>query len=155
MRSTRVILSGVVVTILSLSPAYAATDTPVGRWVTIDDKDHRPRSVIEIVDNGSALQGRIVRIYDRPGDNPAHLCRKCKGELKDKPVVGMTVISGVKHNGDAWDGGTIMDPGSGNTYSAVLKLNDAGEKLDVRGYLGISLFGRSQTWVREGAVATQ
>src|SRR5262250_3323124 len=141
MRLSRVVFSSVVSAVFSFSWACAASETPVGRWVTIDDKDHQPRSVIEIVDNGGDLQGRIVKIYDRPGDNPAHLCRKCKGELKNKPVVGMTVISGVKHNGDAWDGGTIMDPGSGNTYSAVLKLGDAGEKLDVRGYLGISLFG--------------
>jgi uncharacterized protein (DUF2147 family) len=155
MRPDGVVFASAIAAVLSLSPAGAATDTPVGRWVTIDDKDHQPRSVIEIVDNGGALQGRVVKIYDRPGDNPGHLCRKCTGELKDKPVVGMTVISGVKHNGDAWDGGTIMDPDSGNTYSAVLKLNDAGEKLDVRGYLGISLFGRSQTWVREGAAVAQ
>jgi len=131
--------------------AFAANETPVGRWMTIDDKDHQPRSMIEIVESGGALQGQVVKIFDRPGDNPGHLCRKCKGYLKDKPVIGMTVISGLKQDGDAWDGGTILDPDSGNTYSAILRLSDAGEKLNVRGYLGISLFGRSQTWVREGA----
>jgi len=135
--------------------AFAANETPVGRWVTIDDKDHQPRSMIEIVDSGGALQGQVIKIFDRPGDNPGHLCRKCKGDLKDKPVIGMTVISGLKQDGDAWDGGTILDPDSGNTYSAVLRLSDAGEKLNVRGYLGISLFGRSQTWVREGATAAR
>ena len=151
MRSMHSVALSSVFAALFLSPAFAAGETPVGRWVTIDDKDHQPRSVIEIVDSGSGLQGRIVKIYDRPGDNPAHLCRKCKGDLKDKPVVGMTVISGVKQDGDVWDGGTIMDPGSGNTYSAKLTPTDAGQKLDVRGYMGISLLGRTQTWVREGA----
>lgn len=142
-------------TLLWATAAGAANETPVGRWVTIDDKDHQPRSMIEIVNNGGALQGQVIKIFDRPGDNPGHLCRKCKGDLKDKPVVGMIVLSGLKQDGDTWDGGTIMDPDSGNTYSGALKLEDGGEKLNVRGYLGISLFGRSQTWVREGASAAR
>jgi len=131
--------------------ALASDDSPAGRWISIDDKDGKPRSVIEIADLPGGLQAKIVQIYDRPGDNPRHLCRKCKGELKDKPVIGMMVINGLKRDGDQWDGGTILDPGSGNVYSAKLRLIDGGQKLEVRGYLGISLFGRSQTWVREAS----
>jgi uncharacterized protein (DUF2147 family) len=119
--------------------------------MTIDDKDGKPRSVIEISDAGGALQGQVTKIFDRPGDNPGHLCKKCNGDLKDKPVVGMLILSGLKQDGDSWDGGNILDPDSGNVYSATLRLSDAGEKLVVRGYLGISLLGRSQTWVREGS----
>jgi uncharacterized protein (DUF2147 family) len=121
--------------------------------MTIDDKDGKPRSVIEISDAGGALQGQVTKIFDRPGDNPGHLCKKCNGDLKDKPVVGMLILSGLKQDGDSWDGGNILDPDSGNVYSATLRLSDAGEKLVVRGYLGISLLGRSQTWLREGSAA--
>ncbi len=131
--------------------AVAADVSPAGRWVSIDDKDGKPRSVIEIADVASALQAKVGRIYDRPGDNPGHLCKKCDGDLKDKPVLGMTIMTRLKHDGDIWDGGTILDPDSGNTYSAKLRLIDGGQKLEVRGYLGISLFGRSQTWVREAS----
>jgi uncharacterized protein (DUF2147 family) len=131
--------------------ASAADDTPVGRWVTIDDKDRKPRSVIEIADAGGMLVGKAVQIYDRPGDNGAHLCRRCEGALKDKPVIGMTLITGMKRDGDGWDGGTIFDPSSGRTYSGEMHLDDGGRKLVVRGYIGISLIGRSQIWIRESA----
>jgi uncharacterized protein (DUF2147 family) len=135
-----------------LAQAAAAADvSPAGRWVSIDDKDGKPRSVIEIEDATGALQAKVVQIYDRPGDNPGHLCKKCTGDLKDRPVLGMTIMTGLKRDGDEWDGGTILDPDSGNVYSAKLHLIDGGQKLEVRGYLGISLFGRSQTWVREAA----
>src|SRR5215471_9761346 len=137
--------------VLVIAQAAAADMSPVGRWVSIDDKDGRPRSVIEITDVAGALQAKVVQIYDRPGDNPGHLCKKCYGDLKDKPVLGMMIMNGLKRDGDEWDGGTILDPDSGNTYSAKLHLIAGGQKLDVRGYLGISLFGRSQTWVRGAA----
>lgn len=131
--------------------AGVADVSPAGRWLSIDDKDGKPRSVIEIQDVAGALQAKVVQIYDRPSDNPGHLCKKCNGDLKDKPVIGMTIMTGLKRDGDEWDGGTILDPDSGNVYSAKLHLVDGGQKLEVRGYLGISLFGRSQTWVREAS----
>lgn len=137
--------------ILLANPSLASEPSPVGRWVSIDDKDGKPRSVIEIFDVAGALQAKVVQIYDRPGDNPGHLCKKCDGDLKDKPVLGMMIMNGLKRDGGEWDGGTILDPDSGNVYSAKLHLVDGGQKLEVRGYLGISLFGRSQTWVREAA----
>ncbi len=136
---------------LAAGPGSAAGETPVGRWVTISDKDHSPRSVIEISESGGVLQGKVMKVFDRLGDNPQHLCMKCEGALKDKPVIGMTVITGMKHDGNAWDGGSIFDPSSGNTYSGEMQMDDSGNKLVVRGYLGISLLGRSQTWIRESA----
>jgi uncharacterized protein (DUF2147 family) len=147
----RAVLFAVAVPVLFAQPSFASDRSPAGRWVSIDDKDGKPRSVIEITDIAGALQAKVVQIYDRPGDNPGHLCKKCDGDLKDKPVLGMTIMTGLKRDGDVWDGGTILDPDSGNTYSAKLHLIDGGQKLEVRGYLGISLFGRSQTWVREAS----
>ena len=148
MRSLHFVLA-FTVSFLFAESSFASEASPVGSWATIDDKDGKPRSVIEIVDVSGTLQAKVVKIFDRPGDNPGHLCRKCNGDLKDKPVIGMTIMTGLKRDGDEWDGGTILDPDSGNVYSAKLHLDDGGRKLEVRGYLGISLLGRSQTWVRE------
>jgi uncharacterized protein (DUF2147 family) len=136
---------------LFVGATFASDLSPAGRWLTIDDKTGTPRSVIEIADVAGTLQGKVVKIYDRPGDNPGHLCRKCDGALKDKPVIGMMLIQGLKRDGDSWDGGTILDPDTGNTYSAEMHLLDDGQKLEVRGYFGISLLGRSQTWIRQTA----
>ena len=146
---------GLALIVLSFTPgsSLASDASPIGRWLTIDDKDGKPRSVIAISDAGGVLQGTVAKIYDRPGDNPQHLCRKCNVELKDRPVIGMTILNGLKADGDSWDGGTILDPDSGKIYSATIHLSDVGQKLVVRGYIGISLIGRSQTWIREGSVA--
>jgi uncharacterized protein (DUF2147 family) len=82
-------------------------------------------------------------------DSPDDVCIKCRGELKNKPLLGMTIMQGMKQNGDAYEGGKILDPDNGKTYRCKLKLDETGNKLEVRGFIGISLFGRSQTWVRE------
>jgi len=74
------------------------------------------------------------------------VCGKCDGANKDKPVVGMNILWGLKKDGDAWEGGKILDPKTGKVYSAKLKL--AGDKLEVRGFLGMALLGRTQTWVK-------
>ncbi|MEF9942731.1 MAG: DUF2147 domain-containing protein, partial [Burkholderiaceae bacterium] len=76
-------------------------------------------------------------------------CDQCSGARKDQPVIGMTILWGLKNEGDEWTGGEILDPKNGKTYKAKAKLVDGGKKLEVRGFLGISLFGRTQTWVRE------
>jgi uncharacterized protein (DUF2147 family) len=127
---------------------FAQGATPVGVWKSIDDETGRERSIIRISENGGELSGVVEKIFDQPGDDPAHLCKKCSGELKDKPIVGMTILSGLKKNGDEWSGGEILDPKKGKTYRCKMRVIDDGSKLDVRGYIGISLIGRTQTWVR-------
>ena len=139
------------VSFLLACPSRASEASVIGRWVTVDDKTGAPRSVVEIAEADGTLQGKIAKIYDEPGQSPSDLCTKCSGDLKDKPILGMKILAGLKRDGDAWDGGTILDPDSGNVYSATLGLSDSGKKLVVRGYLGISLFGRSQTWIREAS----
>src|ERR1700737_4068655 len=94
-----------IVSLLMANPSFASDASPVGRWMTIDDEDGKPRSIVEISDTAGALQARGLKIYDRPTDNPGHLCRKCRGDLKDKPVVGMIIMTGLKRDGDQWDGG--------------------------------------------------
>jgi uncharacterized protein (DUF2147 family) len=129
--------------------AHAADAGPVGRWQTIDDDDGKPRSLVVIEEKQGELTGRIVQIYPRPGDDAQNLCEQCAGARKNQPIVGMVFMWGLRKQGDEYSGGEILDPDSGNIYRAKLKLSPDGRQLTVRGYLGISLFGRSQVWLRE------
>lgn len=122
----------------------AADGTPVGYWKTIDDEDGKPKSVVKIWLKDQKLYGKIVRLFEDPDAK----CKECEGALKDQPVVGMQILTGLEEDGDEWSGGTITDPKNGKTYKCYVELQEGGEKLKVRGYIGISLFGRTQYWHR-------
>ena len=126
-------------------PAFAAS-SPVGRWQTIDDKTGKPKSIVEITDSGGELKGKVVKLLNPSRPNPT--CDKCDGELKDKPIEGMTILWGVKKTGDNWGGGKIIDPENGKTYGVNLTPEADGSKLKVRGYIGFSALGRTQEWVK-------
>ncbi|MBS0431457.1 MAG: DUF2147 domain-containing protein [Proteobacteria bacterium] len=128
--------------------AFAADDTPVGTWTQVDDETGKPKSIIEIsAAPDGTLQGVVKTvIFSDQGTNP--VCDKCDGERHNQPVTGMTVMWGVKKDGDEWSGGQILDPNNGKTYKVKLTLTDNGRKLDVHGYIGFSLLGRSQMWIR-------
>lgn len=126
-----------------------AADTPVGRWQTIDDETGKPKSIVQIEQaaNGT-LSGKVVEILQSDkGPNP--LCDKCSGALKNKPIKGMTILWGLKPDGQQWSGGSVLDPAKGKTYKAKVTVIDGGKKLEMRGYVGIEALGRTQTWVRE------
>ncbi len=131
---------------LAATAFSAMAQSPVGTWTTIDDKTQKPKSVVEIYQaKDGSLAGRVTEILqsDR-GPNP--VCDKCSGDRKDKPVKGMVILWGIKQNGDTWDGGKILDPASGKVYSVKVTPIENGSKLEVRGFMGFSLLGRSQTW---------
>jgi len=129
--------------------AAAAQPTPVGLWKTIDDSTGQPRSLVRITESAGVLTGRIEKgLGPQQGDS---VCSKCTDERKDQPLVGMALIRNVKpRDGDAstWDGGDITDPDNGKVYRVRLRPQDEGRKLEVRGYIGAPLLGRTQTWVR-------
>ncbi len=131
------------------SNLVAAAGSPVGVWRSIDDKTKQERSIIRIAEENGKLKGVVEKIFDQPDDDPAHLCNECKDERKDKPIVGMTILWGLKKDGDAWTGGEILDPKNGKIYRCKMTLSADGKSLDVRGFIGISLIGRTQTWHRE------
>jgi len=128
-------------------PALAANDSPVGKWKTIDDKTHEVKSIVEITENGGLLEGKVLQVL-KSEHGPHPVCANCDGERKNKPIEGMTIMWGLKKDGDEWSGGQILDPAKGKIYKVTLKLEDGGQKLDVHGYIGFSLIGRSQEWVR-------
>ena len=129
--------------------ASADMESPAGVWKTIDDKTGKERSLVRVVDNNGVFEGKVEKIFEQPGDDANHLCKKCEGERKDRPIIGMTFLWGLKKDGDQYGGGEILDPKNGKIYRAKMKMIEGGRKLEVRGYIGLSLFGRSQTWIRQ------
>jgi uncharacterized protein (DUF2147 family) len=128
--------------------SWAFADSPVGLWRTIDDKTGKERSLVRIADEGGELRGTVEHIYTEPDEDPKHLCDKCTGERKDKPIIGMNILWGLKQHDRVWSGGHILDPKNGRTYRCKMTLSEDGRTLDVRGYIGVSLIGRTQTWHR-------
>lgn len=116
-----------------------------GTWTTIDDKTGAKRAVVSISDSGGTLNGTIVKVFPQPGDTG--ICTNCPGAFKGKKVAGLNFLWGLKADGNnEWSGGSILDPKTGKIYKAKVTLK--GNKLYVRGYVGISLLGRTQVWVR-------
>lgn len=138
------------------APAEAAPKLdPTGYWLTVDDDGKLPRSIVHIKkDAQGKLVGEVVKLFRKPDENPNPLCDECdegfKGaNIKGKPALGLTILWDVVYDEDEeWDDGEILDPGNGKTYSVELEVQNGGQKLKVRGYLGVSLLGRTQHWHR-------
>ncbi len=148
-RATRVVLALLpLFAVAALTPALAQDlASPIGRWRTVDDKTGKPSGIVRIYEQNGALYGNIEQIFDstRAGLN----CAACTDDRKNNPLIGLNIIRGSKHDGDVWDGGTLTDPETGSVYKSSARLDDGWRKLVLRGYLGISLLGRSQTRQRE------
>lgn len=130
-------------------PLFAADlSSPVGKWMTIDDKSGKPGGIIRIEQVDGEYKGWIEKIFPDPGEDPNPTCQLCDGERKNKPVVGLNFMWGITKQGEEYRGGEILDPRTGKIYRARMKLEDGGKKLNVRGFIGISLLGRSQVWHR-------
>jgi uncharacterized protein (DUF2147 family) len=129
------------------TPGRADEPSPVGLWTTVDSATGEPEALVRIEERNGEYAGIIIRLLD-PTDDPESKCGKCTDYRKDQPVVGMTILSGMRRNGDHYAGGEILDPDSGSVYRSVMQLEDGGRRLVVRGYLGVSVFGRSETWTR-------
>lgn len=125
---------------------HAAAASPIGLWKTIDDKTGEVRSQVRITETAGIVTGRIERVL-APGKSDAK-CVACTGARKDQPVMGMTIIEGVRRErgGAHWEGGTILDPNDGQVYRVRLTPQDGGRRLEVRGFRGP--FYRNQYWQR-------
>ena len=121
------------------------SQTIFGKWRTIDDETGKEKGIVEIFERNGKVFGRIIDILDI--EHKHHKCVKCEGEDKNKPILGLTIIKGMKKNGNEYEGGKVLDPKNGKLYQCKISL-DGKDKLIVRGYIGISLLGRSQTWIR-------
>ncbi len=129
--------------------ASANEATPVGLWRTIDDKTGKEKSLVRITEVNGELRGTIEKLIREPNEDQNPVCDKCSGDKKNKPVLGMMIMAGLKRDGKEWTGGEILDPNNGKTYKCKMSLDDGGKKLNVRGFIGVSLLGRTQVWIRE------
>lgn len=114
-----------------------------GTWKAIDDVDGRATSHIEIESRDGKVFGKIVKLLEESDDV---VCEQCEGDNKNKPILGLEIITNMKKDGDSYKGGRILDPENGKTYKCRLKVVDG--VLEVRGYIGIPALGRTQKWYR-------
>jgi uncharacterized protein (DUF2147 family) len=126
----------------------AQEPSAVGMWEQVDENTGKAESWFKITERNGIYTGNIVKIFFKPGEDENWICHYCEGDEKGKPVLGLALIKGMQRNGLSYENGTIMDPRDGAVYRALMKLSPDGGKLEVRGYLGISLFGRTQVWNR-------
>ena len=134
-----------------LAPVLAfAQMTPAGLWKTIDDETGQEKSLVRIVDSGGTFNGAVEKsLLNDP--KVSKVCDLCADDRKGQVIVGMEIIRGVTKNvkdDSLWDGGEILDPQKGKTYRVRLTPKEGGAKLEVRGYVGMPLLGRTQTWLR-------
>jgi uncharacterized protein (DUF2147 family) len=130
---------------LCLITISSNAQTIFGKWHSFDEETNTLESVIEVYEKGGKAYAKIIAITDENRQDAT--CTKCKGKRKDKPILGMDILSGLKKKGSEWSGGKILDPKSGKEYKCYIKLLDK-DTLKIRGYIGFSVFGRTAIWKR-------
>ncbi|HTN66754.1 MAG TPA: DUF2147 domain-containing protein [Burkholderiaceae bacterium] len=138
---------------IALAPlaAVAQQKSAVGLWKTIDDHSGKPKSLIRISEADGEYRGKIEKLFREPNEDQNPKCDKCEDARKDQPIIGMTILTGMKQeqkDSGEYSGGQILDPAEGKVYKSKMALADGGKKLNVRGYIGVPLLGRTQTWLR-------
>lgn len=136
-------ISGIVLFFLTILSAQS--QTVIGKWKTIDDETGNAKAIVEIYDESGKIYGKVVEILEE--ENKNRVCSNCSGDDKDKSILGMIVIKGLSKKGSQYTNGKILDPKNGKLYKSFITL-ETKDKLKVRGYIGISLFGRTQYWYR-------
>ena len=130
--------------LIFLGLAFAEAQTIFGKWKTLDELG-KVEAIVEVYNKEGRAYARIVEIFDENKRN--RNCDKCKGARKNKPVLGMNILSGLKKDGEEWNGGKILDPKNGKEYKCYITMPES-NKLKLRGYIGISLIGRTEYWYR-------
>lgn len=123
---------------------HLSAQSPLGIWKNVDDEDGQDKSHIEIYEKDGKLYGKVVKLL--PAATLTH-CNACKGDHKGKSLIGLDILWSLKKNKKVWDNGEILDPKSGKIYDCKIEL-DGNDKLKVRGFIGVSMFGRTQIWYR-------
>ena len=138
------------ITIFSFLMLFSSTifsQSIVGNWKTIDDETNKAKSVVEIYKGGdSKYYGKVIKLFREPGEDKNPKCTECNDHRKNKPMIGMIIITGMEKDGKEYGGGKILDPANGKIYRCKMWIENG--KLQVRGYLGFRALGRSQTWYK-------
>ncbi|MEG2358578.1 DUF2147 domain-containing protein [Acinetobacter sp.] len=130
--------------------SFAYANDITGLWKNIDDKTGSSKAVLEIrQEPNGTYTAKIIKVTPRPGYTPRETCVDCPAPYTNKPILGLDVLTGLKASGSSnFISGKILDPLSGKIYSTKAKLSPNGNRITLRGYIGVSALGRSQTWIR-------
>ena len=126
--------------------SIAFAQSPAGLWKTIDDATGKEKAMVRITETGGVFTGKVEKLLDPTKQDSQ--CDDCTDSRKGQPVLGLTIIRNIKKGESHWEGGDILDAANGKLYRARLTLSADNKKLDVKGYIGTPLFGRTQTWSR-------
>jgi len=131
--------------LVSLVISTTKAQSIFGKWKTIDPETDKTESTIEVYKENGKAYAKIIEIINK--DDEDRVCDACKGENKNKPILGMIILNGLKQDGKEWNDGKILDPKNGKYYKCYITLQ-GNNKLKIRGYIGVSLLGRTEYWYR-------